>query len=177
MTQTIGLIPPKDTAVLPRRLILLWAIFAVALASLPAWSGEAVAQQVPAPGSTPPIYWDVIGPGIDKATVSQAETRSAAVVIRVLTGSDQASNELAAWIEKNGINRQTDGYGEVWAFDPTRPDDGWSRRARVESRAGGPIELRELIAGLTLTNYLNYKATIAAVGLTLPATDQRKPDE
>lgn len=64
-----------------------------------------------------------------------------------------------------------------WAFDPTRPDDGWSRTARVESRAGGPIELRELIAGLTLTNYLNYKATIAAVGLTLPATDQRKPDE
>jgi hypothetical protein len=178
MTQAIGLIPPKGTAVLPRRLILLRAIFAVVLASLPAWSGEAVAQQIPASGSTPPIYWDVIGPGVDKATVSQAETRSAAVVIQVLTGSGQASTELAAWIEKNEINRQTDGYGEIWAFDPERPDDGWSRMARVESRTGGPIELRRMIAGLTLTNYLNYKATMAAVGLRLPpATDQRKPEE
>jgi hypothetical protein len=35
-----------------------------------------------------------------------------------------------------------------------------------------------MIAGLTLTNYLNYKATMAAVGLRLPpATDQRKPEE
>lgn len=175
MTKTIGPIQPKDTTALPRRLVLLWAIFAVALASLLAWSGEVVAQQVSGSGSTPPIYWDVIGPGIDKATAPRAETRSADIVIQVLTGTDHASNELAAWIEKNGINRQMDGYGEVWAFDPTRPDDGWSRRARVESRAGGPIELRKMIAGLTLTNYLNYKATIAAVGLRLPPEDQHEP--
>jgi len=177
MSRTITLPQPAGVAVLPRRLIVLCAICAVALASFPVWSGESLAQPVPDAGSAPPIYWDVIGPGVDKATVSPAETRSAVIVIQVLAGTDQASNALAAWIEKNGINRQADGYGLVWAFDPKRPDDGWSRMAKVESKPGGPLELQKLIAGLTLTNYLNYRATIAAVGLTLPATDQREPDE
>lgn len=177
MTRTITLPQPAGVAVLPGRLIVFCAICAVALASFPVWSGESLAQPIPDAGSAPPIYGDVIGPGVDKATVSQAETRSAVIVIQVLTGTDQASNALAAWIEKNGIDRRADGYGQLWAFDPEQPDDGWSRMAKVESKPGGPIELRKLIAGLTLTNYLNYRATIAAVSLTLPATDQREPDE
>lgn len=175
MTRTITLRQPAGVAALLRRLIVPCAICAVALGSFPVWSGESLAQQVSDGGSAPPIYWDVIGPGMDKASVSPAETRSADIVIQVLAGTDQASDALAAWIETNGINRQADGYGAVWAFDPKRPDDGWSRTARVESKPGGPVELRELIAGLTLTNYLNYKATIAAIGLRLPTEDQSEP--
>ena len=105
MTRTITLRQPAGVAALLRRLIVPFAICAVALGSFPVWSGESLAHQVSGGGSAPPIYWDVIGPGVDKASVSPAETRSADIVIQVLAGTDQASNELAAWIETNGINR------------------------------------------------------------------------
>lgn len=148
-------------------------IHAVAAICLLAWSSHAVAREVPQ-AKQPPIPWDVLGPGIDASTVQPAPTRSAGVVIYVLTGGYTATEELTSWIDSNGINRQEDGYGNVWTFGPREPDDGWKRMAKVELKAGGPVEERQLAAGLKLTNYLNYKATTAAVNLALPEPKQGK---
>lgn len=139
-----------------------------------ACSIQAVAQEASRP-KPPPIVWDVIGPGADASAMPPGRTTSAGVVIHVLTGSEKATEELAVWIERNGINRQADGYGDIWAFDPRRPEAGWGRMAKVEAQAGGPIEDRVMMAGLRLANYLNYKATTAAVTLSLSESKQDNP--
>ncbi|MGO1003881.1 hypothetical protein [Lysobacter sp. CA196] len=109
-----------------------------------------------------PIIWDQIGPGIDISKMPPARSRSANIAIYPLDGN----MELTSWIETNKINQQTDGYGDVWTFDPRKPDKGWSRLGKVVSKDGS-TEVYAFLAGYTLTNYLNYKAATQATQLAL----------
>lgn len=123
----------------------------------------------------PLIFSNDIGPGVDLATVQPAKDGSAGIVYYVLTGRETPTEDIAAWVQKNGINKQQDGYGNVWTFEPMQPELGWSRMVKAEREQGGPIVDAKVMAGLQLTNYLNYKATTQAVTLALPAPSQTNP--
>ncbi|WP_152670199.1 hypothetical protein [Lysobacter capsici] len=114
-------------------------------------------------GALPLVIWDQIGPGVDRSRMPPARSRSADIAIYPLDGS----KEVTTWVEQNRINQQVDGYGDTWTFDPRKPDKGWSRTAKVVSKIGGPTEVHKFLAGLILTNYLNYKATTQATELAL----------
>lgn len=122
-------------------------------------------------GEYPLIIWDHIGPGIDRLTAPLARSRRADIAIYPLDGN----KELIAWIESNRINQQTDGYGNVWTFDPKKPDQGWSRLAEVESALGDSTQISRLMAGRALTYYLNHKAAARGTKLALSKTGQAVP--
>ena len=148
-------------------------IHSLAVICLLVVSGHLAAKDVKR-GDAPPIVSNDIGPGVDPSTVPPAKSGSAGVVYEVLTGSAIPTEDIAAWVQRNGINKQQDGYGDVWSFDPLRPESGWSRIVKAEIKQGGPLEDTKMVAGLKLTNYLNYKATTQA--MTLVGGD-RKPRE
>lgn len=148
-------------------------IHSLAVICLLAISGNLVAKEVKQVDA-PPIVSNDLGPGVDPSNAPPAKSGSAGVVYEVLTGSAIPTEDIAAWVQRNGINKQQDGYGDVWSFDPLRPESGWSRTAKAEIEQGGPMVDTKMVAGLKLTNYLNYKATTLAIAVM---GDGRKPEE
>jgi len=87
-----------------------------------------------------------------------------------------AGDRLAAWIDHHRINRQVDGEGHRWHFDPAHPGRGWTREVNGELDAqatvdrGFPVYTREtLTASSELADRLNYQASSRAVELALSA--------
>ncbi|MCC7634289.1 zeta toxin family protein [Stenotrophomonas rhizophila] len=88
------------------------------------------------------------------------------------------AGEVVDWIEKYRINNQRDTFGNVWTYDPTQPDAGWTRSARevigtVGTQVDRPIygATQHFTADAGLTQELNYKASSRAVALRLAEPD------
>lgn len=123
----------------------------------------------------PAMVVDDIGPNVDMSTAPRAKSTSTAIIYEILSGNERPTAPLAAWLERNRINHQQDGYGRVWSFDPLKPERGWRRTFRAQYEPSGPTVDAEATAGLGLTNYLNYKAASQAVSLKLPAAQATEP--
>lgn len=134
------------------------------LAAAPVASAQSARQELP------PIVSDDLGLGFDSTKLRPAESASAGIVYYVIFGSEAPTQQIADWVKKHGINKQKDGYGDEWSFDPMQPEQGWSRIGKVQLQQNGPVEGHKMIAGLHLTNYLNFKATTQASQLLLPTT-------
>ena len=89
------------------------------------------------------------------------------------------TSEVVEWIEKYRINNQRDQFGNVWTYDPTQPDAGWTRSEReLIDTVGTQVDraiygaTHHFTADATLTQELNYKASSRAVALRLAEPDR-----
>lgn len=119
--------------------------------------------------------------GAKAGTLVGIESGPGAIVTGVVGAGLGAwgADEAVEWIEKYRINNQRDQFGNVWTYDPTRPDAGWTRSGRevigtVGTQVDRPIHgaTHHFTADASLTQELNYKASSRAVALRLAEPDR-----
>lgn len=119
--------------------------------------------------------------GAKAGTLVGIESGPGAIVTGVVGAGLGAwgADEAVEWIEKYRINNQRDQFGNVWTYDPTRPDAGWTRSERevigtVGTQVDRPIHgaTHHFTADASLTQELNYKASSRAVALRLAEPDR-----